>query len=284
MIDIIIPCYNSHNTLKNTLNSIINQSIKDKIKVYLVDDCSDKNYNLFVEQYSKYIDIKEIRIKENGGAGLAREFGIQNSNSKYIMFVDSDDLLFSYQAVESLYNEIEKGFDYVNSIEYDEKRRKNLILNGNVHGKIFRREYLEKNDIHFNSTRYHEDNYFTNFVVLSGAKKSLIRECTYFYTFNKDSITNESEEFDRLEIYFQNMRDLINIITQKEYSKVRFARYKREKYRYLRRIYKTFSDEEKAIFRKWIEEYDKDFMQFIDLPERAFVCSLIDYLNSIINS
>lgn len=284
MIDIIIPCYNSHNTLKNTLNSIINQSIKDKIKVYLVDDCSDKNYNLFVEQYSKYIDIKEIRTKENGGAGLAREFGIQNSNSKYIMFVDSDDLLFSYQAVESLYNEIEKGFDYVNSIEYDEKRRKNLILNGNVHGKIFRREYLEKNDIHFNSTRYHEDNYFTNFVVLSGAKKSLIRECTYFYTFNKDSITNESEEFDRLEIYFQNMRDLINIITQKEYSKVRFARYKREKYRYLRRIYKTFSDEEKAIFRKWIEEYDKDFMQFIDLPERAFVCSLIDYLNSIINS
>lgn len=284
MIDIIIPCYNSHNTLKNTLNSIINQSIKDKIKVYLVDDCSDKNYNLFVEQYSKYIDIKEIRTKENGGAGLAREFGIQNSNSKYIMFVDSDDLLFSYQAVESLYNEIEKGFDYVNSIEYDEKRRKNLILNGNVHGKIFRREYLEKNDIHFNSTRYHEDNYFTNFVVLSGAKKSLIRECTYFYTFNKDSITNESEEFDRLEIYFQNMRDLINIITQKEYSKVRFARYKREKYRYLRRIYKTFSDEEKALFRKWIEEYDKDFMQFIDLPERAFVCSLIDYLNSIINS
>ena len=284
MIDIIIPCYNSHNTLKNTLNSIINQSIKDKIKVYLVDDCSDKNYNLFVEQYSKYIDIKEIRTKENGGAGLAREFGIQNSNSKYIMFVDSDDLLFSYRAAEFLYNEIEKGFDYVNSIEYDEKRRKNLILNGNVHGKIFRREYIEKNDIHFNSTRYHEDNYFTNFVVLSGAKKSLIRECTYFYTFNKDSITNESEEFDRLEIYFQNMRDLINIITQKEYSKVRFARYKREKYRYLRRIYKTFSDEEKAIFRKWIEEYDKDFMQFIDLPERAFVCSLIDYLNSIINS
>ena len=284
MIDIIIPCYNSHNTLKNTLNSIINQSIKDKIKVYLVDDCSDNNYNLFVEQYSKYIDIKEIRTKENGGAGLAREFGIQNSNSKYIMFVDSDDLLFSYRAAESLYNEIEKGFDYVNSIEYDEKRRKNLILNGNVHGKIFRREYLEKNDIHFNSTRYHEDNYFTNFVVLSGAKKSLIRECTYFYTFNKDSITNESEEFDRLEIYFQNMRDLINIITQKEYSKVRFARYKREKYRYLKRIYKTFSDEEKAIFRKWIEEYDKDFMQFIDLPERAFVCSLIDYLNSIINS
>lgn len=284
MIDIIIPCYNSHNTLKNTLNSIINQSIKDKIKVYLVDDCSDNNYNLFVEQYSKYIDIKEIRTKENGGAGLAREFGIQNSNSKYIMFVDSDDLLFSYRAAESLYNEIEKGFDYVNSIEYDEKRRKNLILNGNVHGKIFRREYLEKNDIHFNSTRYHEDNYFTNFVVLSGAKKSLIRECTYFYTYNKDSITNESEEFDRLEIYFQNMRDLINTITQKEYSKVRFARYKREKYRYLRRIYKTFSDEEKAIFRKWIEEYDKDFMQFIDLPERAFVCSLIDYLNSIINS
>ena len=206
MIDIIIPCYNSHNTLKNTLNSIINQSIKDKLKVYLVDDCSDKNYNSFVEQYSKFIDIKEIRTKENGGAGLAREFGIQNSNSKYIMFVDSDDLLFSYQAVESLYNEIEKGFDYVNSIEYDEKRGKNLILNGNVHSKIYRREYLEKNDIHFNSTRYHEDNYFTNFVVLSGAKKSLIRECTYFYTFNKDSITNESEEFDRLEIYFQNIK------------------------------------------------------------------------------
>ena len=76
MIDIIIPCYNAHKTLGITLNSIINQSIKDIINVILVDDCSNENYNYFVETYKKYISIKEVKTKENVGAGLAREEGI----------------------------------------------------------------------------------------------------------------------------------------------------------------------------------------------------------------
>lgn len=282
MIDIIIPCYNAHKTLGITLNSIINQSIKDIINVILVDDCSNENYNYFVETYKKYISIKEVKTKENVGAGLAREEGINKSNSKYIMFCDSDDIFTNYDSAEALYNEIEKGLDYVNSGEYDEKRESFFILNGNVHAKIFRRKYLEENNIHFNSTRYHEDNYFNNLVVLSGAKKYDLYKTTYYYTYNKNSITNDDKDFERLEIYFQNMRDLINIVKDKNYSKVRLARFKREKYRFLRRIYKKFNNEQKDIFKKWIEEYDEDFLEFIDISDKQFVNKLIDYLNNII--
>ena len=282
MIDIIIPCYNAHKTLGITLNSIINQSIKDIINVILVDDCSNENYNYFVETYKKYISIKEVKTKENVGAGLAREEGINKSNSKYIIFCDSDDIFTNYDSVEALYNEIEKRLDYVNSLEYDEKRESFFILNGNVHAKIFRRKYLEENNIHFNSTRYHEDNYFNNLVVLSGAKKYDLYKTTYYYTYNKNSITNDDKDFERLEIYFQNMRDLINIVKDKNYSKVRLARFKREKYRFLRRIYKKFNNEQKDIFKKWIEEYDEDFLEFIDISDKQFVNKLIDYLNNII--
>ena len=282
MIDIIIPCYNAHKTLGITLNSIINQSIKNIINVILVDDCSNENYNYFVETYKKYISIKEVKTKENVGAGLAREEGINKSNSKYIIFCDSDDIFTNYDSVEALYNEIEKRLDYVNSLEYDEKRESFFILNGNVHAKIFRRKYLEENNIHFNSTRYHEDNYFNNLVVLSGAKKYDLYKTTYYYTYNKNSITNDDKDFERLEIYFQNMRNLINIFKDKNYSKVRLARFKREKYRFLRRIYKKFNKKQKDIFKKWIEEYDEDFLEFIDISDKQFVNKLIDYLNNII--
>ena len=61
MIDIIIPCYNAHKTLGITLNSIINQSIKDIINVILVDDCSNENYNYFVETYKMYLAVTIIK-------------------------------------------------------------------------------------------------------------------------------------------------------------------------------------------------------------------------------
>ncbi len=283
MIDIIIPCFNAHNSLPMTLNSIIIQSIKSKVKVLLVDDCSDHNYNDIVKKYSKYIDISEIRLEENSGPGIARQIGIDNTNSDYIMFIDSDDILFNYNTLEVLYNEIESGYDHVNSIEYDEKRESYLILNGNIHGKIYRRKYLLDNNIKFNNTRYHEDNFFNNHVVLSGARTSLLYICTYYYTYNKESITNNnSKEFDRLEIYLKNMNDLIDLVYKLNYSKYRLARFKREKYRYLKRIYKTFTDSEKETFKKWIQKYDSDFLSFIELDEDAFYEKLDKYLDEII--
>ena len=41
---IVIPCYNCKDTISNTLTSILNQHLGDKIEVILVDDCSTEDY------------------------------------------------------------------------------------------------------------------------------------------------------------------------------------------------------------------------------------------------
>ena len=51
MIDIIIPAYNAHKTIGKTLCSIMLQSRRDLVNVYIVNDCSSTNYQEFVKNY-----------------------------------------------------------------------------------------------------------------------------------------------------------------------------------------------------------------------------------------
>lgn len=73
MIDIIIPAYNAHNTIRETLNSIKKQNKIEKINVYILNDASDENYQKIIEEYTPYIKIKEIEIEKNSGPGVARQ-------------------------------------------------------------------------------------------------------------------------------------------------------------------------------------------------------------------
>ena len=57
MIDLIIPIYNAEKTLDLTLMSIKMQTIVDKITVYLIDDCSEDNYE---EIYSYIFDMLRL--------------------------------------------------------------------------------------------------------------------------------------------------------------------------------------------------------------------------------
>ena len=72
MIDIIIPAYNAHNTIKKTLISICMQTVKDKINVYIIDDCSNEDYKEIINIFKDKINIKYYKLKENSGPGVAR--------------------------------------------------------------------------------------------------------------------------------------------------------------------------------------------------------------------
>lgn len=58
MIDIIIPAYNAHKTIGQTIDSIVGQTYKDKIKITIVNDKSEKNYKEFIDKYSPIIEIE----------------------------------------------------------------------------------------------------------------------------------------------------------------------------------------------------------------------------------
>ena len=82
MIDVIIAAYNCHDTILRTLLSIYMQTCKDIINVYIVNDGSDECYDREVNIFKDKLNINVIDLYKNMGPGVARQVGIDNSNSK----------------------------------------------------------------------------------------------------------------------------------------------------------------------------------------------------------
>lgn len=217
MIDVIIPAYNSHDTIDITLSSLSLQSFSKNIKVLIVNDGSSRDYEEYVSFYKDHLNIKELSYKNNMGPGYAREYGIEHSNSKYIMFIDSDDCLYDFKSIEKLYNAInEGGYDIVNSIfcEYiDGEVREYLDDVVWLHGKIYKRDFIEKNNIKFNNSRSNEDNGFNTLLRLNKPKEKYLEEVTYVWNNNIDSITrrnNREYKYTGLLGYIYNMTWALN--------------------------------------------------------------------------
>jgi len=94
LVSIIIPVYKAEKFLIKCVHSILEQDYKN-IEIYLIDDGSpDLSPKLCDELASKYSNIFTFH-KQNGGASAARNLGLTllNQNTKYVIFVDSDDYL-----------------------------------------------------------------------------------------------------------------------------------------------------------------------------------------------
>lgn len=92
-ISVIVPVYNVEKYIGKCLESILNQSFQD-FEVILVDDGSiDKSLSILNEYKEKHADKVKIISQSNQGVSVARNRGILESTSTYIMFVDSDDWL-----------------------------------------------------------------------------------------------------------------------------------------------------------------------------------------------
>ena len=89
-VDIILPNYNSSKFVDKTIQGVLNQTFK-KWKLIIIDDFSNNNTRVKIKKYKKFKKIKIFWLKKNKGAAYCRNFGIKNSNSKYIAFLDSDD-------------------------------------------------------------------------------------------------------------------------------------------------------------------------------------------------
>ncbi len=107
LISIIVPVYNVQQFLPKCLDSILAQTYKN-IEIIIVDDGAKDNSGKICDEYGiKYSNIQVIH-KSNGGLSDARNKGIEFVNGKYIIFVDSDDII-APQLVEYLYRLIKKN-------------------------------------------------------------------------------------------------------------------------------------------------------------------------------
>ena len=108
-ISVIVPVYNAEKHLDRCMDSILAQTFRD-YEVILVNDGSTDGSGDLCKKYAA-LDSRIIYIeKENGGAGSARNAGIEKARGKYLAFPDSDDR-FDPSMYEELYKLAESG-DY----------------------------------------------------------------------------------------------------------------------------------------------------------------------------
>lgn len=91
-VSVIMPVYNVEEYLKETLDSLVVQTLDD-VEVILIDDGSTDNSKAIIEEYtSKYSNIVGVHQK-NSGPSRARNKGIELAQGEFIVFMDSDDLI-----------------------------------------------------------------------------------------------------------------------------------------------------------------------------------------------
>ena len=220
LISIIIPIYNAKEYIKECADSIVNE-ITEQMEVIFIDDGSTDSSK---EVYDKYKDIKEVKIikQENHGVSYTRNRGIEEATGKFIMFVDIDDYLKSGWS-KILLNNIEENDDYIiisKSISNQEYEKEEILkgclgigeieLNNSrimsPSSKIYRKEFLKKENIKFAEEVINGEDMLFNFETIIKAKNiKYLNTSIYIYRKNMQSATNRfNKKVIESEIAFHN--------------------------------------------------------------------------------
>lgn len=220
MINIIIPAYKAQSTIIRTLSSIAIQSLIKEIKVTIVNDADGIGYKKYVDMFKPYMDIEEIAMKENGGPGDARQYGIDHTTGEYLTFIDADDTFSGAFALQVLKDQLLK--EPVNACCFSTFLEQNtpegnLVPHQNdsvwMFGKLYKRDFINKYKIKFKKgSRADEDAGFNMICKLCSNQQEQIKyipDVTYFWHFKADSITrinNAQYSYDQCFVgYTDNM-------------------------------------------------------------------------------
>ena len=166
---IVIPCFNSSPYIAETLESIVNQHLGDKIQVVLVDDCSTEPFDEIVDTFKDKLNIKTVKTDSNCGPSRTRQVGVDNADGEWITFCDHDDAFIAntFNRIRTIIrnnpsrNIIQAQFQEVRQdetvIPYSFDKGSNWI-----HAKFFRKKFLDENKLTFKEgLATHEDVYFS---------------------------------------------------------------------------------------------------------------------------
>lgn len=91
-ISVIVPVYNVEKYLNDCLDSIVAQNVAGTFEVIIVDDGSEDGSGVISDSYLCHRNVRVIH-QVNSGLSAARNAGMRIARGRYIMFVDSDDMI-----------------------------------------------------------------------------------------------------------------------------------------------------------------------------------------------
>ncbi len=241
VITVIIPIYNSSETLVKTIQSLNIQVDSSDCEVIIVDDGSvDNSYELYHSNFSNNKNIKYVK-KTNGGPSSARNLGIIHSSGKYLTFLDSDDtvnrdFIQDYlECTKNNYDLIVMGYNLVSNNK-NEYKKKTIIprsenreqyttaelfhiltsqgLEKQVWNKLYKKSIIENENVFFNEKIKIGEDFSFNLSYIAYAKTTyFLEKANYNHHINENSLSRSYKKykFSHLkivnEIYYQFLID-----------------------------------------------------------------------------
>ena len=222
-VSIIIPVYNTEKYLRKSLDSVCNQTLSN-IEIICINDCStDKSMDILKEYFLKDERIKIIDFKENKGAAAARNTGIDEANGEYIGFVDSDDFV-DIDFYEKLYNaaieensDIAKGSYLYSKNNFVSDTINNMIETEKTNfameycSAIFKKDFLEKNNIDFPSIVDLEDPVFAFTCAIKSNKIKILNNTYIHISSRENSQTAQPITFNRMKDRLAGINKIVDL-------------------------------------------------------------------------
>lgn len=214
-LSIVIPVYNVEAYLHKCLDSVLAQTLVD-FEVICVNDGSTDGSLTIIEAYAAKDKRIHIISQPNSGLSAARNAGIKGASGDYLFFLDSDDWI-EPNSLEVLSKSVsDEDFVAFNGrrffedgrVEEPDKGVSEPEMTGwNYYNKyalkthkfhfvcvvlrLYKREFLLKNNLFFEKGIYHEDNLFTPIACYYAKKIKVIPDSLYIYRIREGSITKK---------------------------------------------------------------------------------------------
>jgi len=202
-ISVVMPVYNTKKYLKRSIQSVLDQTLKE-IELICVDDAStDDSLSILYQFKKKDSRVKVFHFNKNQGPSIARNKGIEMATGEFIGFMDDDDYM-DKRFYENSYN-YSKNFDVVvgnfvlgTNLSSYYLPYPNWNRRGSVFDSIFRREFLNTHNIRFPiNMRFAEDKKFRYDCYEYNPRIIEIPDegIYYYYKQREGSLTNFSKKF-----------------------------------------------------------------------------------------
>ena len=237
-MSVIVPVYNGESYIEDLIVSLQQQTLSDIELIFVDDGSKDKS----AEIIKKYVQ-KDERIKyfyqENQGAGVARNLGIENATSDYVICIDADDI-YENNMCKELYNKAFKTnaditickYNMLNmqtgrisknkGLDIDDLSNKEVfssedisnimqITNPGPCNKLYKKEFIVKNHLKYSSTKIINDLKFGMIALCLAEKITTVDKAlsTYRYQIQGSVSKNREQKLETsLNVYKEIYKEL----------------------------------------------------------------------------
>ena len=247
-VSVIIPVYNTEKYLRECLDSVVNQTLRD-IEIICINDGSTDGSLAILEEYQQRDPRITVLSEKNRGVNAVRNQGLEVSRGKYIYFIDSDDYaeLNLLEKTVKLADELALdavvfGVDQIvetdkggwvhpasrrsadeppmllSGVEYIRHAKEEGTYVSTVWTMIWRREILFDNDIRFKEAKYYQDALFCLQAYLASRRLLLIADKLYHYRKRPESITAKPNTHYNTENFFQCATGILEYAFRKPHT------------------------------------------------------------------